>query len=373
MKKIFTLCLGAIMLFNTPVFSQINEQFENDSSALASNCWQFLGMRFAQNTGPTSGYLINGIGSLYALPPVSGDSIRIMRTPLLNVGNSINVSFNYKLNSTLTGQQTRRIEIALTSPAGVIMQSLAIIDMDRNTNNTTSTMSFNQTFMVNTPGVYRLAIINSGSTGGGNVRLSVDNLVQNAAVIGCTQNLTLPVQLTSFVGSLNNNKISLQWNVAENEDADHFEVEKSDDGQDFMTAAVVMTSTKPGSESYSLNEIMKSEKIYYRLKIFDNNKTVTFSKTLVFETKIAGNTSGLRIVNNPATDKLSLSFASANNQSLEIKVYDLSGRMQINQKVNVYQGTNLINLPLPSAFTTGMYVVEVSNGSERLTSKFVKQ
>lgn len=31
MKKIFTLCLGAIMLFNTPVFSQINEQFENDS------------------------------------------------------------------------------------------------------------------------------------------------------------------------------------------------------------------------------------------------------------------------------------------------------------------------------------------------------
>src|SRR6476620_2824918 len=157
MKKFFTLCIGAIMLFNTPVFSQINEQFENDSAALASNCWQFLGMRFATNSGPTSAYLINGIGSLYALPPVSSDSIRIVRTPLLNVGNSISISFKYKLSNTLTGQQTRFIQVALTTGVGVVMQSLATINMDRNTNNTTSTISFNQTFAINTPGIYRLA------------------------------------------------------------------------------------------------------------------------------------------------------------------------------------------------------------------------
>jgi hypothetical protein len=234
MKKIFTLCIGAIMLFNTPVFSQtINEQFENDSAALDANCWQFLGMRFAKNTGPTSSYLINGIGSLHALPPVSGDSIRIVRTPLLNVANSISISFKYKLSNTLTGQQTRFIQVALTTAVGVVMQSFATINMDRNTNNTTTTISFNQTFAVNTPGIYRLAIITGGSTGGGNVRISVDDLSENATVIGCMQNLTLPVKLISFAGNLNNNKISLQWAVAENENNDHFEVEKSIDGQRF--------------------------------------------------------------------------------------------------------------------------------------------
>ena len=120
------------MLFNTQVFSQITEQFENDSSALDNNCWQFLGMRFAKNSGPTSAYLINGIGTLYALPPVSGDSIRIMRTPLLSVGSSINVSFKYKLSNTLTGQQTRKIEVALTNVAGTIVQSLATIKRKTN-------------------------------------------------------------------------------------------------------------------------------------------------------------------------------------------------------------------------------------------------
>jgi hypothetical protein len=373
MKKIFTLCIGATMLFNTPVFSQNNEQFENDSAALDANCWQFLGMRFAQNTGPTSSYLINSIGSLYALPPVSGDSIRIVRTPLLNVGNSISISFKYKLSNTLTGQQTRFIQVALTTGVGVVVQSLATINMDRLINNTTAVKSFNQTFTVTTPGIYRLAIITGGSTGGGNVRISIDDLSENATVIGCMQNLTLPVKLISFAGNLNNKKISLQWAVAENENNDHFEVEKSTDGNDFITAAVVIASSKSGTESYSINETMKSEKVYYRLRMFDNNRVATFSKTLLFENKISTSGSGLKIVNNPACDKLSLNFSSTKDQSLEIKVYDLAGRMQLNQKINVYQGGNLINLPLSSAFKTGMYAIEVSNGSERQIAKFLKQ
>ena len=153
--------------------------------------------------------------------------------------------------------------------------------MDQNTNNTTSTISFNQTFTVNAPGIYRLAIISGGSTGGGNVRISVDDLSENATVLGCVQTLALPVKLISFAGNLNSDKISLQWTVAENENNDHFEVEKSTDGKEFTTAAIVMASSKPGTESYSISEPMKSEKVYYRLRMFDNNKVgYCFSKTL---------------------------------------------------------------------------------------------
>jgi myo-inositol-hexaphosphate 3-phosphohydrolase len=78
-------------------------------------------------------------------------------------------------------------------------------------------------------------------------------------------------------------------------------------------------------------------------------------------------------VNNPTTDKLTLSFSANTNQSIEIKVYDLSGRLQMNQKMNIYQGSNLISLQLNSSFKAGMYAVEVNNGSERQTAKFVKQ
>jgi len=81
----------------------------------------------------------------------------------------------------------------------------------------------------------------------------------------------------------------------------------------------------------------------------------------------------LTIINNPATDKLTMSYSSAVSQSVEIKIYDLAGRMQRKQKTNVYQGINFISLALNSAFTIGTYVVEVRNASERQTAKFVKQ
>jgi len=82
---------------------------------------------------------------------------------------------------------------------------------------------------------------------------------------------------------------------------------------------------KPGTESYSFTETMKSPKIYYRLRMFDKNKVVTFSKTVT-------SGGGLKITNNPTIDKLSLNFSSTNNQTVQIRVYDLIGRIQINQK-----------------------------------------
>jgi len=118
---------------------------------------------------------------------------------------------------------------------------------------------------------------------------------------------------------------------------------------------------------------MNTEKIYYRLKMFDKNQVINYSKTIVFEEKAATGGNNVKIINNPATDKLTLSFSSANNQPVEIKIYDFTGRLQMDQKTNAYKGNNLISLPLNSAFRTGMYAVEVINGQEKQTTKFLKQ
>jgi hypothetical protein len=375
MKQIFTLCsLGATMFFINPASSQtISEQFENDSAALAASCWQFLGTNFATSPGPHSQYVINGTGSLYSDPPVNLATPRITRTPMLAVGTSITVSFNYRLSVLLSGLQTRTIELDLTNSSGATVQTLATINMDINTNNNTLLNLFSQTFVVNTPGSYRLAIAISGTAGGGNSRISIDDLVENAHVIGCPAISTLPVTLISFVGNLNNGRVNLQWAVAQNENDDHFEVEKGTDGKTFETAAVVMTSLKGGAESYSYSEVMNSEKVYYRLKMFDKNQVITYSKTIAFDNKTTTAGATFRIINNPTTDKLTLSFSSEKNQPMEIKIYDMAGRLQMDEKMNAYRGSNLVNVPLNSAFTTGMYAVELSNASERQTAKFVKQ
>jgi len=55
------------------------------------------------------------------------------------------------------------------------------------------------------------------------------------------------------------------------------------------------------------------------------------------------------------------------------KVHDISGRTQMTKKMNVYSGSNLISLTLNDSFKTGVYIVEVNNGTDSQIAKFVKQ
>jgi hypothetical protein len=185
----------------------------------------------------------------------------------------------------------------------------------------------------------------------------------------------LPVHLISFQGNMNkNNKVTLQWKVAENKTVNHFEVQRSANGRDFTTVGTVLATEKTDSESYMYYETMNSaDKVMYRLRMIDKKQEASFSKILVFQNKSTNNSNQIKIFGNPVIDKLTFSFASSSTQTVDVKIYDMTGRMQLNQKITSYEGGNMVSLPLSSTFTPGFYIVEVSDGTERQISKFVKQ
>ena len=184
----------------------------------------------------------------------------------------------------------------------------------------------------------------------------------------------LPVHLISFQGNLNkNNKVTLTWTAADNQTVDHFEVERSVNGKDFTTASVVFTSEKKGTEDYLYFETLKTnDKIMYRLKMFDKGQEINYSKILVFQSNTTTNNT-IKLFSNPVNDKLTFSYSSSATQIVDVKIYDISGKTVLSQKANSLEGSNMISLTLNSTFTKGMYIVEVNNGTDRLTSKFVKQ
>ncbi len=185
---------------------------------------------------------------------------------------------------------------------------------------------------------------------------------------------TLPVHLISFQGNMNkNNKVTLNWTVADNEIANYFEIERSFNGRDFTTVGVVFASEKMGTENYTYYETTSgTDKVMYRLKMIDKNHEVDYSRILIFQLKatIANN---IKIIGNPVNDKLTFSYTSPATQVIDVKIFDMSGRVVVSNKVNSLEGSNVISLPLSSTFKAGMYVVEVNNGTELQSSKFVKQ
>jgi hypothetical protein len=185
---------------------------------------------------------------------------------------------------------------------------------------------------------------------------------------------TLPVHLVRFQGNMNkNNKVTLNWTVSDNETVHSFEIERSYNGRDFTTVGIVFATEKRGTENYMFYETVNNgDKVMYRLKMIDKGHDVDYSRILIFLTKTSI-TNDIKVYGNPVKDKLTFSYHSNATQPVQVRVYDLTGKTLMSQKVNGAEGSNMLSLPLTSNFKAGMYVVEVTNGSERQVAKFVKQ
>jgi len=88
-------------------------------------------------------------------------------------------------------------------------------------------------------------------------------------------------KLIYFIGNMNDNRILLKWNVAENENINLFEVTKSYDGKNFSTSGFILASEKKGNETYIFPELVsEQQKLFYRLKIVGTNQKVKYSRVI---------------------------------------------------------------------------------------------
>lgn len=164
----------------------------------------------------------------------------------------------------------------------------------------------------------------------------------------------------------------LTWDVANNESVSSFEVEKSTDGKDFTSIAVIIATEKKGAEVYQFSGTVSSnDKVMFRLKTTNNAHRVYYSNILIAQMKKTMDNK-IRIVGNPVSDKLTFSYSLSANE-INVKIINLSGKVLHSQKINNTEANKILNIPLNSSFAPGLYIVEINNGIESQSSKFVKQ
>jgi hypothetical protein len=183
---------------------------------------------------------------------------------------------------------------------------------------------------------------------------------------------TLPVKLNNFMGSKNKSNVQLQWNVSTNEISNTFEVERSTNGKNFETAAVMFGTEKAGNETYSFTEMNEDAKVYYRLRMTDKSNAVSYSKILVFNSS-ASNSKPLNVIGNVINDKLTFSYESAVTIKAEIRILDMNGKIVAKQTLNTNKGNNLASISMPSSLNNGMYLAVLTIENSNSTAKFIKQ
>jgi hypothetical protein len=98
--------------------------------------------------------------------------------------------------------------------------------------------------------------------------------------------------------------------------------------------------------------------------------------------KISGGTALLRKVpaaptarlsaTNPFSDRININYQSTVAGSVLIRLYNLNGYMHREQEAHVIKGTNTLQVNSLSALPSGVYIIDVTNGTEHRTVKVVK-
>jgi hypothetical protein len=188
-----------------------------------------------------------------------------------------------------------------------------------------------------------------------------------------TSESTLPVTLTKFNGKLQNGFVNLNWQTSQEINTSHFEVEYSNNGNNFtkvteLAASGNATTTKSYTATHEINKTASIH--YYRLKMIDKDGKFTYSNIVALKANSKGVdvTVYPTIVKNTAT----LSITTEQNQTGEIVVSNMFGQIVHRKTIALSAGTNTQQINV-SNYAKGGYVVKVIVANESKVVKLIRE
>jgi len=188
----------------------------------------------------------------------------------------------------------------------------------------------------------------------------------------------LPVTITAFNGENAGNINKLYWNTSSETNSKGFELERSADGISFTRIAFVATKANGGNSTTSLNYTYDDKRPlvganYYRLKQIDNDGKYAYSNVVLLNRKVT-EIMITKLYPNPANTELNVQITSPRSEKLTLVVTDLTGKIVMQQSMNIVLGDNQQQLQI-GALAGGTYMLKAvcANGCETAVQRFVKQ
>ncbi len=188
-------------------------------------------------------------------------------------------------------------------------------------------------------------------------------------VVGAT---ILPVELLSFTANtIENSFVELAWQTASEVNNDFFTIERSSDANVFEVVGIVDGSGNSTmiNDYNSKDENPYKGRSYYRLKQTDYDGKHAYSAIETVEIK--GQFENLVIRPNPVSGNGSLSFDASIVGEAVVEIYDISGRVVFKTNYEILSGRNSVVLKTDE-LNAGMYFVNLSNGTENVSLKLIK-
>jgi hypothetical protein len=177
----------------------------------------------------------------------------------------------------------------------------------------------------------------------------------------------LPVTLVSFTGKLHNDQVVLNWATASELNNKLFEVQRSQNAQEFQTIATRAgrgtTTARTTYEAVDERPLLGIS--YYRLKQVDTDGTFAYSPVITIRNAGLANAS---FYPNPTSGKLTVVLPQTQLAIPQLlTITDLTGRVIRTQELPANGEIDITELK------AGTYLISVGSGEQRIVRKVVKK
>jgi Metallo-peptidase family M12B Reprolysin-like/Secretion system C-terminal sorting domain len=198
------------------------------------------------------------------------------------------------------------------------------------------------------------------------------NISKNSVLVSV--NAIVPVTLTGLKARKINNTVQLEWGTLTENNASHFDIERSVDGRNFTTKVGSLNafgnSTTLKNYTIADNAPLKGW-AYYRAKQVDADGKFAYSNiaSINFDKQPAQ----LLIYPNPVKNILSVEFTSTKNGKIELQIVDSKGSIVAQKISSVVVGINLNNIGV-SNLAAGVYIVKCTDANGTIShTKMIKE
>jgi hypothetical protein len=173
----------------------------------------------------------------------------------------------------------------------------------------------------------------------------------------------LPVELTSFSASCEEDIVTLSWSTASEQNSSHFDVEKSNDGSAWRVIGSISAAGNSTQDiNYSFVDSEKSnDQNYYRLNQVDiDGKNKLYDPIFV---DCEGNASQLITYPNPSKDGFNIVISDSKlvGESILI-IRDAMGKVVLRKSISIEEGTNLFPIAA-NEIENGVYFITIENAN----------
>jgi hypothetical protein len=186
----------------------------------------------------------------------------------------------------------------------------------------------------------------------------------------------IPVELTSFIGNVVGGNVVLSWSTATETNNSGFQVERSNNNEDFVQAGFVPgfgTTTESKSYTFADNSSLSGTH-YYKLKQIDYDGSFTYSEVVEVNLGLPSEFALQQNYPNPFNPSTKITFTIAANALVTLKVFDVLGQevmTLINQDLTA--GVHTYDFD-EAGFNSGVYFYRIeANGIDGTNFTNVKK